>query len=91
MTVASVEGQFTAAGQVSSPVQLEGYFNVSVSGFGAATVGLERSFDGGTSWRTVESYTSNTDKVGHEPEVGILYRLNATAYTSGPISYRLSF
>jgi hypothetical protein len=89
MAVASVSGQFTGTG-ASSDVALYGKFNVSVQGFGSATVALQRSFDGGSTWNTVESYTSGTDKVGEEPEVGILYRLDCTAYSSGTIAYRLS-
>jgi hypothetical protein len=89
MAVASVSGQFTGTG-ASASVALYGKFNVSVQGFGTATVALQRSFDNGSTWNTVESYTAPTDKVGEEPEAGILYRLNCTAYTSGTIAYRLS-
>lgn len=82
-------GSFTATGQ-SAGIDLTGPFNVSVSGFGTATVALERSFDHGGTWLSVESYTSDTQKVGDDPEAGVQYRLNCSAYTSGTIAYRLS-
>ena len=61
----------------------------------------ERSFDGGTTWivagiggsglQAVYS-TPNTDVSvrAFEPEVGVIYRLDCTAYTSGTIKYRMS-
>ena len=68
----------------------------------SATVRLERSFDEGTTWyvcgdpggtngQAVYS-TANVDvsRVAGEPERGVLYRLNCSAYTSGTINYRLS-
>ena len=69
----------------------------TLSGFGTATVRLERSFDGGSSWKTVSkpdltaaSFTADVDGVGEEPEIGLLYRFNCTAFTAGPIAYRIS-
>lgn len=89
MTIASVTGTFTATGQ-SSTMDVEETFNVSLSGFGSATVALQRSFDNGSTWKTIESYTADTEKYGTEIETGVIYRLNCTAYTSGTITYRLS-
>lgn len=66
------------------------------------TVRLERSFDGGTTWIVCgvggngaqASYTTTTGAdvsiVVSEPEEGVCYRLNCTAYTSGTINYRFS-
>ncbi|MGB8275589.1 MAG: hypothetical protein WCF16_10020 [Alphaproteobacteria bacterium] len=89
MAVALASGTFGGTGQ-SASVALYGKFNVSVQGTFVGTVALRRSYDQGSTWNTVESYTVPTDKVGEEPESGILYRLDCTAFTSGTIVYRLS-
>ena len=83
-----VTGTFTATGN-SSSYKTRGGFNISLSGFGSATVELQRSFDEGVTWVAVESFTGNTERRVDEPEKGIHYRFEATAYTSGTIAYRL--
>lgn len=104
---AVVSGSFTATGQSGSFMPY-GPFNVTIGGSGGpngnwtASVQLERSFDGGTTWyvrsvdgtgtQAVYGTTPNKDvsiTVG-EPERGVLYRLDCTAYTSGTINYRMS-
>ena len=67
-----------------------------------ATVELDRSFDGGTTWYVVGDpsgannqaiySTPNIDvsRLVGEPELGVLYRLRCTTYASGTINYRLS-
>lgn len=81
-----------AAGAASSPVYVQGWFNFSVSGTFSATVSLQRSFDNGTTWVTVQSYTSPTEDVGYEPESGVCYRAAILAgdYTSGTATVRIS-
>lgn len=91
MALAKSETSFTSA-VAGDPMNAKGLFNISVeftTGSGVGTVALQRSFDGGTTWRTVEQYTSDTEKVGEAPE-NIQYRLNCTAYTSGTIEGRIS-
>jgi hypothetical protein len=66
----------------------------------SATVQLERSFDGGNTWvvcnvggsGTLAQYTAGTpvSAAFAEPELGVLYRLNCIAYTSGTINYRVT-
>ena len=98
----SVTGTFGETGQSPSfrPVLRrlgEGQFNVSLSGTFVATVALERSFDG-TNWftcsrdsaGTAASWTAPMSVVVEEPEAGVLYRLNCTAFTSGTVTYRMS-
>lgn len=72
-------------------------FNVSIWGTFVATVALERSFDGGVTWvncskadGTANSFTAPVSLVCLEPEPGVLYRLNCTAFTSGTVNWRLS-
>lgn len=89
MSISEISGTFEATGQ-SSSVAIQASFNVSLSGFGVATVAIERSFDSGSTWVVVESFAADVERRGLEPEDGILYRVNCTAYTSGTIAYRIS-
>lgn len=88
MASVNLSGSFTSTGQ-SDEVRVSGWFNLSISGTWSATVVVERSFDEGSTWVSVESFTSNAEKRGYETE-DVLYRLNCTAYTSGTVSYRIS-
>ena len=66
----------------------------------SATIQVERSFDGGSTWivanigggGTVASYSTGTpvSVTFGEPESQVLYRLNCVAYSSGTINYRIS-
>lgn len=71
-----------------------GRFNVSVSGSSwAGTVDLQRSFDGGSTWVDVDSWTANTEAVVNEPQAaGLYYRIGMKngGYTSGTVYLRLS-
>jgi hypothetical protein len=103
---AVVQGTFTASG-VSPSFMVTGPFNVVFGGASgpngtySATIRLERSFDGGTTWYVCgvggagaqaiySAPNSDVSLVVGEPERGVLYRLNCTAYTSGTIHYRMS-
>jgi hypothetical protein len=100
-----VTGSFTATGQsesfrpdLRSIHMLGATFNISIWGTFTGTIDLERSFDDGSTWLkcsrdsagTSASFTAAASVVVEEPEAGVLYRLNCTAYTSGTINYRLS-
>ncbi len=89
MSIAKVASTFTETGQ-SAAVVLHGKFNMSLSGTWVATVALERSFDDGVTWLSVETFQSDTEAVIDAPEYGVQFRLNATAFTSGTVVYRLS-
>jgi hypothetical protein len=89
-------GTFTGTGQSATPVA-DGDFNLSLSGTFVATVQVERSFDAGTTWLPVTyvdgsalNWTAPVSTTLNEPESGVLYRLNCTAYTSGTVTYRIS-
>jgi hypothetical protein len=66
----------------------------------SATLQLERSFDGGSTWivcnigggGALAQWTAGTPLsiTFGEPEKNVLYRLNCIAYTSGTINYRFS-
>lgn len=93
----------TLSSETATPgVYLRGVYNLSLTGTATATIQLERSFDGGTTWVAVSRDAVGTaatfqstsafavSVVGEEPEQGVQYRLNCTSYTSGIINYRLS-
>jgi hypothetical protein len=95
--IGRVEHSFTATGQSATMVG-RGAINFTLSGTFVATVAIERSFDGGTTWHPVftpdgliaRSFTAPVSTWTWEGEAGVLYRLNCTAFTSGTAVARLS-
>ncbi len=67
----------TASNQFTDPAELKGYFNVSISGNFVATITVQRSFDSGSTWLDVQSWTSRTEEYGFEPEDKVQYRIGA--------------
>lgn len=69
-----------------------GYFNVSISGTWDATVTAQRSFDGGSTWFDVSTWTENTQEYGYEPEREVQYRIGVKTaeFGSGTVIVRLS-
>ena len=90
--MANVSGTFTSVGS-SSAAAVTGAFNISIQGCvngSEPTIWLERSFDAGTTWKPIEAYKANAEKVGNEPEAaGVTYRLRCSDYITGSIVYRL--
>jgi hypothetical protein len=87
---------FGAMGQ-SVTATVYGSFNVTIWGIFSGTVAVERAVDGvnfvavGTDGLgTAASFTSPITVTGFEPESGVFYRFNCTAYVSGTIHCRLS-
>ncbi|AWJ91415.1 hypothetical protein Sp245p_16345 (plasmid) [Azospirillum baldaniorum] len=92
----AVGGAFTGIGSGGEATP-RGKFNVSIWGAFVATVALERSFDGGTTWLnctrpdgTANAFTAPASLVCDEPETGVLYRLICSSYTSGTVNWRIS-
>ncbi len=84
-----LEGSFTGTGQ-SGSLYLYGDFDLSLSGWGSATVLLQKSYDAGTNWKTIETYTADAQPSGvQKNKDGALFRLNCTVHGSGTIVYRL--
>lgn len=83
---------------LGSPLSVMGAFNAVLTGTFVGTARLERTFDGGTTYAPV--FNVNTGSVIastvpmsivlYEPEAGVSWRWNCTAYTSGTITARLS-
>lgn len=93
MSLDTQTANLTAQNTYTSPLQVaKKSFNLSVSGTWAGTLTLQRSFDGGTTWVDVETYTANTEKVGTDPEHKVFYRIGFKTgeYTSGTAVVRLS-
>ena len=70
-----------------------GYLNISIYGASwSATVTLQRSFDSGTTWFDVTTWTANSEQWLKDEEHGVLYRLGVKngAYTTGSVAVRLS-
>ena len=72
--------------------EIIGYFNISISGSWVGTVTAQRSFDLGSTWYDVSTWTANTQEYGFEPERRVYYRVGIKAgeYTSGTAILRLS-
>lgn len=84
-------------------VEVYGIFNVTVWGTFEATLVLERSHDSGVTWVQVAKDTSNNPatftgtgsafsigQIAINPELGVLFRLNCTSYSTGTAYWRLS-
>lgn len=80
----------SAQNTFSDPVQLQGAFNLSISGTFVATVVVQRSPDG-TNWFDVDSFTAPSEEVGFEPEY-LYYRagVKTGGYTSGSVVIRIA-
>ena len=94
MTIGVVEQSFTSTGQTEG-LAINDDFNVSVdftTGSGVGTIVLERSFDGGVTFKpgAVKTYTSDTEEAESFPE-DIQFRLRCSVFTSGIIAVRLSY
>lgn len=96
---ALLAGSFAATGQ-SEAREIRGKFNMEIRG-GTGAVQLEKSYDQGVTFTVVSkdvdgnpaSYDPNVNPVNlmvEEAEPDVLYRFNCTAFTAGPINYRLS-
>lgn len=83
--MSSVSTTFSATGQSDALPVTKGPFTLSLSGFGTASVNLERKIDG-SNWRVVETFTEDSEMNGFEPSSAAEYRFNCTAFTSGPIA-----
>ena len=63
----------TAANQWTTPIQINGWFNVTISNaaggsLGGTTVTVQRSYDA-VNYRDVDTWTKTSEDVGFEPDV----------------------
>ena len=71
---------------------LTGYFNISISGTWEGKVTVQRSFDLGSTWFDVGTWTANTEEYGFEAEREVQYRagVKTAEFGSGAVVVRLS-
>lgn len=84
-----VTGSFTGTG-TSDAFTTRGEFNIAVTGFGTATVEVQRSFDEGSTWLTLTSYTADAHKRAYEPGYSVLWRFECISHGGGTIAYIMS-
>lgn len=82
----SAENTFT------TPVNVTGLFNLSITGIWVGTITIQRSFDSGTVWKDVNTFTANTEAMDIEPEGVVVWRagFKTGQYTSGTANVRIS-
>ena len=80
----------TAENTFTDPVNLTGFFNLSITGTFVGTITVQRSFDNKVTWQDVDTFTKPTEDWGMEPEV-CWYRVGVKTgeFTSGSIGIRL--
>lgn len=88
--MANVTASITAQNTFTDKIQVVGHFNLSISGTWAATVTVQRSWDG-TNWFDVDTFTSNYEGVGFDAEE-VWYRAGVKTgeFTSGTVVLRIS-
>lgn len=91
MATFSVSSSITAQNTYTSNLEVQGYVSLSVSGIaGGSIVTVQRSFDGGSTWKDVETYTTDIETYGFEPEP-VTYRVGVKSgeFGSGTVAVRL--
>jgi len=92
--IVSSEATLLAENTFTDPVEIQWFFNLNVSGTWIGTITVQRKFQGDSTWRDVPSgvFTENVDRVGFEPENGVLYRAGFKTgdYISGSAKVRIS-
>ena len=69
------QATITAQNTFTDWAALRGNADISVSGVSDSTVTVQRSFDGGTTIKDIEQFTSDFEKVIDAAEQGALYRV----------------
>lgn len=86
MAAESETANLTAQNTFTSSISPRyGFLNISISGTWAGTVTLQRSFDSGSNWLDVDTWTSNIQTSLFDYTETVLYRLGIKTgeYTSG--------
>jgi len=86
-----VTKDITAENTFSDGLYVVGDFNLSISGTFVATVTVQRSFDQGSTWRDVDTFTAPIETAGSDPEPVVVYRAGVKTgdFTSGTASIRI--
>lgn len=71
---------------VSDPIEVYGYWTFTTHGTWTGNITIQRSFDGGITWKDYRTYSSandsNTSSSGEEENIDVLYRLSMSDYTA---------
>lgn len=96
----TITGTASSTASNTSFISMLGVFNATISGtWAGATMQLQKSFDGGSSFvpatvdagGTAANFTGNASVCVYEPEPGIYYRWQPTiALASGTVAWRLA-
>ena len=80
----SVTASISAQNTFTDKLDVRGHFGLSISGTWAGTVTVQRTFDNGSTWHDVDTFTANTETYGFDP-ISCRYRVGIKAgeYTSG--------
>jgi len=89
--IGMAEKDISAENTFSDGLYTEGDFNLSISGTFVATITVQRSFDKGSTWRDVDTFTAPIETYGVDPEPVVVYRAGVKTgdYTSGTVSIRI--
>lgn len=81
----------SAENTFSDGLYVVGDFNLSISGTFVGTITVQRSFDQGSTWRDVDTFTAPIETAGSDPEPVVVYRagIKTGEYTSGTASIRI--
>lgn len=69
MVAVNTSASITGAAQFTDAITLIGDLSLSISGTFTGNVTVQRSFDGGTTWLDVSTYTEASEEVGFQPTV----------------------
>jgi hypothetical protein len=89
-----VTGNVSAPGTISLGVW-RGRFNITFSGGSGVAATIQKSYDNGSTWHNLTAlgatvvFTAGTEPI-EETELGVLFRVNVTAITSGTLTVRAS-
>ena len=82
-----VTKEITAQNTFSDRISVKGNFSISIAGTFVATVTVQRSFDAGSSWADVDTFTAPIETIGFDP-IGVNYRIGVKTgdFTSGTVT-----
>jgi len=86
-----VEASLSAQNTFCDGLYTEKEFNFSIQGTWVGTITVQRSLDRGSTWRDVETFTSNIETYGFDPGPTVIYRagFKTGEYTSGTADVRI--
>lgn len=78
MVAVNTTADLTGADQFSDAITIVGDMSLTISGTFTGNIVVQRSFDEGSTWHNVDTFTAVTEEVGFEP-AGCQYRVGVEA------------